>query len=281
MPEWAGDARTDYVEKKAEDKFLAFDIETAKITVEGIDLLAQRPLGISCAATVATGDSPMVWQGGKEQMTALQCRRLVQFLETMDKEGYTIVTFNGCGFDFNILAEESGAWETCRKLALGHIDVAFAFFCEKGFMVSLQSICKGMGLEGKSGHGSDAPRLWAEGKRQQVLDYVAQDVKVTMNVFRAIRKRGGEIRWISKSDKLCSWHLNSGRLLTVREAMGLPLPDTSWMKKTCLACGSRRLGDELRCQNRVDMGRQICGCEEFEGGAWPRSKFTSWLTNSV
>ena len=46
-------------------RFLAFDIETAKILPEGVtDLLAHRPLGITCAAATA-GDlpQPLVWHG--------------------------------------------------------------------------------------------------------------------------------------------------------------------------------------------------------------------------
>ena len=46
-------------------KYLAFDIETAKIIDDASDWRSQRPLGISCAATLL-GDSrePTLWHGG-------------------------------------------------------------------------------------------------------------------------------------------------------------------------------------------------------------------------
>ena len=43
-------------------KFLAPDIETAKVLPDGADLRSQRPLGICCAAVLAEGDDqPKLW----------------------------------------------------------------------------------------------------------------------------------------------------------------------------------------------------------------------------
>ena len=43
-------------------KFLALDIETAKVLPDGADLRSQRPLGICCAAVLAEGDDqPKLW----------------------------------------------------------------------------------------------------------------------------------------------------------------------------------------------------------------------------
>ena len=43
-------------------KFLALDIETAKVLPDGADLRSQRPLGICCAAVLAGGDDqPKLW----------------------------------------------------------------------------------------------------------------------------------------------------------------------------------------------------------------------------
>ena len=211
-------------------KFLAWDLETARVDVpDGDDLMAHLPtLGISCAATLTSDGILQTWNGLLDKMVPEQCRKLVGYLLEMNQQGYTIVTYNGASFDFRVLAQESGAWETCKKLALDHIDLMFHFFCERGFAVGLNAVARGMGTPTKSGHGADAPRMWAAGQRQAVLDYVAQDVRVLMNVFQAVRKIG-YVKWISKSDKLCTWMPSSKRLLTVKEAMMLPEPDTSWM----------------------------------------------------
>lgn len=46
-------------------KYLAFDIETARITENEPDWRSCRPLGISCAATLTTNDDqPTLWHGG-------------------------------------------------------------------------------------------------------------------------------------------------------------------------------------------------------------------------
>lgn len=46
-------------------KYLAFDIETAKVVPDAVnDILSYRPLGICCAAAVASDiTEPMVWHG--------------------------------------------------------------------------------------------------------------------------------------------------------------------------------------------------------------------------
>jgi hypothetical protein len=96
-------------------KYLAFDIETSKILPDGADLRAHRPLGISCAAILAEGDDqPNLWYSvgpdGKPSptMSLKDISELVDFLCAQVEAGYTIATWNGLGFDFDILAEESG-----------------------------------------------------------------------------------------------------------------------------------------------------------------------------
>ena len=49
-------------------------------------------------------------------MTRRGCR-LVRYLEDQVAQGYTLLTWNGLGFDLDILAEESGMLPNCRRLA--------------------------------------------------------------------------------------------------------------------------------------------------------------------
>ena len=88
--------------------------------------------------------------------------------------------------------------------------------------------------------GALAPTMWAEGRREEVFQYVAQDVRTTMAVATACEARG-TLAWVARSGKLRSMTLPGG-WLTVREALELPLPDTSWMDDP-----------------------------------WPRTKFTGWM----
>ena len=138
-------------------KFLAFDIETAT-DVPGDDFNWRpfRPLGISCAATLSTEEeSPKLWHGGQEsavptaKMQRHEAANLVDYLATMAGSGFTIVTWNGLGFDFDVLAEESGRLAECRQLALEQVDMMFHIFCVKGFPVALDNAARGTGIAGK------------------------------------------------------------------------------------------------------------------------------------
>ncbi|MCB0126721.1 MAG: ribonuclease H-like domain-containing protein, partial [Caldilineaceae bacterium] len=141
---------------------------------------------------------------------------------------FTLLAHNGVGFDFDILAEESGMHDTCADLALHSVDTCLLVHCLKGFPVGLEAIAKGMGLQGKTEgmNGSMAPQMWAEGKFNEVLEYVAQDVRATLQVALEIEKRKG-LTWIAKSGRRNS--LPIPKLLTAYEALQLPEPDTSWM----------------------------------------------------
>jgi hypothetical protein len=86
-----------------------------------------------------------------------------------------------------------------------------------------------MGLAGKTQgvSGDLAPVLWAQGRREEVLAYVGQDVRIASGLATACEALG-ELRWVTRSGKVRSLMLSEG-WLTVSEALGLPLPDTSWM----------------------------------------------------
>ncbi|MCP5110479.1 MAG: hypothetical protein GY953_06550 [bacterium] len=218
-------------------RYLAFDIETAKeVPGEDFNWRPHRPLGISCAATLASdAEQPVLWHGKTADgspaglMSREEARELVQYLSEMAAEGYKVLTWNGLGFDFDVLAEESGEAARCRECALGHVDMMFHVFCTQGYPVGLDKAARGLGLPGKPPgmSGVQAPRLWAEGRFEEVLEYVAQDVRTTMQVVRATEDRR-RLEWITRKGTKAFMPLPHG-WLTVREAMELPLPDTSWM----------------------------------------------------
>ncbi len=218
-------------------KYLAFDIETAKEWPDGADWRRYRPLGICCAATLAADtDQLRLWHGGTREAPAERMSRedaveLVEHLRSMAGEGYTVLTWNGLGFDFPVLAEESAMLQPCRELASDHVDMMFHVFCQLGFPVGLEAAAKGLGLPGKAGgmSGVLAPQMWAQGKHQQVLDYVAQDTRTTLELATLCEKDRC-FRWITRRGKTSRMDLLEG-WLPVRSAMELPEPDTSWMSK--------------------------------------------------
>lgn len=223
-------------------KLLAFDTEISKPVINIKGWKHERPLGISCAATFPTDKDMRIWHGGEKpdgrlgiQMSTTECRELAEYLLEMHTSGYTILTWNGLEFDFDILAEECKD-ETLGKglanLALNHIDICFAVFSESGSLVSLDAAAKGMKQPGKAYgiSGGDAPKLWRQTRKMQemVLEYNAQDVRITMALYDAICEKG-YLQWFTKGGHLKQWKLSKGFIPTVAIALTSPEPDTSWM----------------------------------------------------
>ena len=219
-------------------EYLAFDIEIVKALPDGLeDWKTQRPVGISCAATLTSGGELTVWYAHKldgsisERMERDDLSALLVYLEAAVENSFTILTWNGLGFDFDILAEESGSLERCKLLAINHVDMMFHVFCTLGYPLSLDRVAKGMGLPGKPAGmtGALAPILWAQDRRKEVLEYVAQDVRTTLDVAQTAEQLH-QLRWISKSGRSQSMPLPFG-WMTIRDALQLPEPDTSWMRR--------------------------------------------------
>lgn len=226
-------------------KILAFDLETATPFLDGTwDANNPSSLGISCAATLASPSLPPNIMFPREpssvtgsnttsipapRMDTLGAQSLVRYLmRQRDLLGYKVVTWNGLGFDFPVLAREASMLRQCQALALNHVDMMFQFFCQTGYLVSLDAVARGMGLPGKTqGSGKDMPDLWARGEYQKVLDHVAEDVAITLEVAHRCQGKG-QISWITKRGSKSTMPLEGG-WLTVEQAMKLPDPDTSWM----------------------------------------------------
>lgn len=230
-------------------KMIAFDIEIAKELPDDFnDFKTYRPLGISCAAALTDENELTQWYGGKEEgkfadrMTAAEVIEMIEYLWDKNRAGYQIYTWNGLGFDFDILFEESGGDERCKRMARTHVDMMFHFFCIKGYAISLDKAATGMGLEGKieGMDGALAPKMWKQGNHEQVLGYVAQDVRAALGIAQQCQQRK-HVRWISNRGREQKCPLPNG-WLPVEQALKLPEPDTSWMSTP-----------------------------------WPRTKFTGWL----
>ena len=218
-------------------RFLAFDIETAKVLPESVtDILAHRPLGITCATATANDlTEPRVWFGRDEhgrpsaQMTAQEAARMVSDLAALTAQGYTLLTWNGLGFDLDVLSEESHQAKECALLAVNHVDMLFHVLCSRGHLLSLQMAAEGMGLPGKKAgvSGALAPEMWAAGRHQEVLDYCVQDVRLTLQLAETCEAQR-QLAWVTQKGSLRRMPLSRG-WLSVREACALPVPDTSWM----------------------------------------------------
>lgn len=77
--------------------------------------------------------------------------------------------------------------------------------------VSSDAVAKGMGPAGKPKgmNGAAAPVLWAEGWREEVLQYVGQDVRTTLDLATTC-EAGGKLRWIARSGNVRGLDLPEG-----------------------------------------------------------------------
>jgi RNase_H superfamily len=222
-------------------KYLAFDIETAKELPGDFSLWRNhRPLGICCAATLAVDGEPKLWHSKTsagtpaKRMTQADAKQLVDYLRDMTSQGYTILTWNGASFDFDVLAEESASLEHCRACVHDHVDMMFHIVCRLGYPIALEKVAQGLGLPGKADgmSGGEAPKRWAKGEYEKVLAYVAQDVRLALQIAAECERRK-QFAWITQRGMPKTEPLPGG-WKTVREALKLPLPDTSWMKTPIL-----------------------------------------------
>ena len=218
---------------------ISFDLEIVKDLEDANKWKEERPLGISCAALLLD-DNPLSELYYHEEfdlpisgaMDKAELAYLVGTMVSAQENNIPIVTWNGLGFDFDVLAEESGLYDECKELALNHIDMMFQFFCMRGFPVGLDATAKGLGLGGKMAGmtGAKAPELWRSDKlsdRLKVLRYVHQDVVSTLGVYEKTVELNA-LTWITKKGKYSTQPLGAG-WKTVKECLDFPTPDNSWM----------------------------------------------------
>jgi len=180
-------------------KYATFDLEIYKSVQNMSNWLAETPLGISCAAV---NPNILFWSTPRPCLDRYAARRLVADLQDIAKD-YTLLTWNGAQFDFQILALESEMVKECAELALNHVDMMFLVYCIRGHFLGLDKALAGSGVPGKvhevtlttgekltGMYGGMAPQLWQRGEYQAVLDYLAGDVTQPMALARVIDTTG-------------------------------------------------------------------------------------------
>lgn len=220
-------------------KLAAFDLEIAGELPEDADWQEHAPLGITCAAVAFDNRETLVWHGAF-RLSKEKAQRMVGDLQRIVNDGYTLLTWNGCSFDFGVLAYETEMWKECAELAMNHIDMMLIVAFSKGHYLSLEKALTGAKLGGKvksavlsdgtslnDMSGEKAPALWAKGEYEVVLNYLRGDVTQALKLAHFIQNER-IIRWTSNTGKFQS--LSVEKLLRVKDCFDISEPDTSWMK---------------------------------------------------
>ena len=219
------------------NKFASFDLEIAEDFSPDGDW--NENYGITCAAVARTDRPAQFWFERAPRMERPLAQRLVKDLQDFEADGYKIVTWNGCAFDFRVLSDVSGMKEECAELAMNHIDMMLWVTFQKGYYLGLDAALKGMGIKGKKkvvtlSHGLEitdmsgakAPELWAAEEYDAVLDYLLDDVLQPLELVTKIAE-GGHLDWRSKRGNYMT--VPVPKLYTVKECFSFAVPDTSWM----------------------------------------------------
>ncbi len=246
-------------------KIIGFDLEIARpFPEDGWDRNAS--LGISCAATYgANPDDIHVYhpaltgESYADEMNPASVQAMIDDLVRMSQNKH-IVTWNGLGFDFLVLAIESHDFKYKQKvanLAMEHIDPYFNMLCDKGYGIGLQKMSDALHVMGKleGMHGSLAPYMWTGNptgvspealeevarfwavagsmEAQEIcLDYVKQDAKATYDIYQALMATRS-VYWKTRNGTLSRYpwtprHIGD-RLYTCAESLKTRVPNTSWM----------------------------------------------------
>jgi hypothetical protein len=118
-----------------------------------------------------------------------------------------LVSFNGIGFDFALMAtllrEEDSLLtlaDTFTAFCAGSYDLLAEIWkadptrtFERG-LNSLDALSRANGYGAKEMTGSDAPRLWAQGRYAEVLNYCQGDVLKTKALFEQVLATGSLVR---------------------------------------------------------------------------------------
>ncbi len=227
-------------------KYATFDLEIATdLLIDASTGVTYKPwkqpspLIISCAAFALSDKPDPEFYFGKPEMQKDGAIAVVRGMQALVEEGYTILTWNGCSFDFSVLGMQSGLMKECAELAMNHVDLMLIVTFTKGHFLGFDKALSGAGLRGKQHEGklsngelvgditgAAMPDLWRRGEYDLVLSYLGQDVLQLKELVEAL-DISRRIRWISGRGK--EQIVPMKNFLTVKQCFDIPEPDSSWM----------------------------------------------------
>jgi hypothetical protein len=219
-------------------KYLSYDIELYDdFPEDGNVNFATLTPSVGAFTTIESVDAVRFYYSSP-YMSKDESKKLVADMWDLCQDGYTLFGWNTLSFDLQLLALYSGEIEKCSRLAINHVDGMFLVVAHRGYFLGLDKALLGAGIGGKLHQvvlndktvfaemdGSKAPEMWKKGEFDAVMQYLTYDVIQPLKLAYEIEKTG-EIKWLSNTGKPQKLKTE---MLTVKDALKLPVPNTSWM----------------------------------------------------
>ena len=194
---------------------VAFDVELDRLVPESWS--EESMPRITCAAIYSEEKGTKLYytkaeNGGAPCLSKDDAKRLCDDLYAHFKRGALIVSWGGTAVDFralyNSLTGDDERQRRCALVTRGHIDIPIASSTDIGMMMGLDAAAKGTGQGRKSNAiSSNAPRLWSEGKHQEVLEHVKLDAILTLRVYNAMMQSiPPSLTWHTRSGNARTWY---------------------------------------------------------------------------
>ncbi|MGD8836941.1 MAG: DUF1998 domain-containing protein, partial [Desulfobacteraceae bacterium] len=156
--------------------FGVFDLETQRSAKEVGGWHKAHKMKISCGVVYdANSDDYKVYMED-------QVDQLIEHLQRFD----AVVGFNSKRFDYKVLSRYSDF----NFSNLPSIDLLELVYNQLGFRLSLDHLAKQTLNLNKSGSGLDALKWWKSGQIVKIIEYCTMDVRITLDLFLHLRKKG-------------------------------------------------------------------------------------------
>src|SRR5258706_3075981 len=218
------------------NQYVSYDIELFEQMEDGNNDLSKL---IPSTAALCTNYEDITYYDNDPHMTKETANKLVDTMLEWHRKEYKVLTWNGLSFDLQLLGLYADRIEDCGRIALNHYDMMFLVVAHKGFFLGLDKALVGANIQGKlhdvvlndnstfsQMEGSKAPMLWKNKEFSAVREYLRVDVESPLKLAYYIEKEK-QIKWTSNAGKINRCFTD---MLTVKECLKLPLPDTSWQK---------------------------------------------------
>jgi hypothetical protein len=196
---------------------IAFDVELDRLVPESWTEESAIPK-ITCAAIFSEEKGTRLYytkfnkNNNAAHLSVDDAAKLCDDLYAHLKRGALIISWGGTAVDFRALYHcLDGDQERQRKCALvtkGHIDIPIASSTDIGMMMGLDAAARGTGQGKKSNAISiNAPRLWSEGKQNEVLEHVKLDAMLTLRVYNSMMQSiPPSLTWHTRTGNQRTWY---------------------------------------------------------------------------